>query len=108
MMMMIMMISWLRIMIVRSRGMMNTVTIVFWLAQVTAAGCRQFEAVNMQTLLVCVSQKSYKVVLLQTGGMIVRIYKGAGCLWVHALLQPLGLRVLLIASPVSFGIVLIR
>ena len=40
--------------------------------------------------------------------MVVLVYEGARCSGVHALLQPLGLCVFLIARTIALGIILVR
>ena len=66
-------------------------------AQVAAAGDGQLEAVDVESLLVGVCQQPDEVVFLQAGGGVVGVQEGAGSPWVHTLLQPLCLGVLLIA-----------
>ena len=70
---------------------------------VTAASHRQFEAVNMKSLILvtlagplspspclveCVGQEADKVVFLETGGQVTRADEGAGRAGVLTLLQP--------------------
>ena len=61
-------------------------TIAVRLAHVTAAGYGQLETVYVETFLIGVGKQPNKIVLLQAGGMVVLVYEGAGCSWVHTLL----------------------
>jgi hypothetical protein len=61
-------------------------SIAIGMAQVTAAGDGQLETVYMETFLICVGKQPHKIVLLQAGGLVVLVYEGAGCSWVHTLL----------------------
>ena len=75
--------------------------------QVTTAGNRELEAVNVETLLVGVGEQTDEVVFLKAGGGVVGVEVAAGSPRVHALLQSLGLGVLLIPGPKPFGVVLV-
>ena len=61
-------------------------SIAVWMAQVTAARDGQLETINMKTFLIGVGEQPHKIVLLQAGGVVVLVYEGAGCSWVHTLL----------------------
>ena len=76
-------------------------------AQVAAAGDGQLEAVDVESLLVGVGQQPDEVVFLQAGGGVVGVQVAAGRPRVHALLQPLGLGVLLIPHTEPLGVVLV-
>ena len=82
--------------------------VVGWLAEVAGAGYGQLEAVYVEAFLIGVAQQPHKIVLLQASRVVVGVNEGAGGPWVHALLQPLGLGVGLVARAVPLGVVLIR
>ena len=84
-----------------------SIPIVVRLAQVAAAGDWKFEAVYMESFLIGVGEQPHKVVLLQACGVVVLVYEGAGCSWVHALLQSLCLGVFHITSSITLRIILI-
>ena len=75
--------------------------------QVTAARHRELEAVDVEPLLVGVGQQADEVVFLEAGGGIVGVQVAAGGPGVHALLQSLGLGVLLIPDTKPLGVVLV-
>ena len=76
--------------------------------EVARARHRELEAVDVEPLLVGVGQQPHEVVFLDALGGVVRVQVAAGGARVHALFQPLSLRVLLVAFAVSLGIVIVR
>ena len=60
--------------------------------EMAAAGDRQLEAVDVQSLLIGVGKQPDKVVFLEATGVEVGVDEGAGGAGVHALLQTLGLK----------------